>query len=155
MNMTKISISGYAKMISDSIGDEADAILLLRINGNGSQFSIIGLDEHMISPTAIQMAIALQRLLNTDMSAAVKIGTTLQKIGLVESNEAQRVTSELKREEVPFFKPEPEDEQEKEQHIETYSHNSDSEPSRKEMLREIANALIDAMFGGEDHEDDH
>ena len=36
MNMTKISISGYAKMISDSIGDEADAILLLRINGNGS-----------------------------------------------------------------------------------------------------------------------
>lgn len=153
--MNKISISNYAKMISEQRGDEADAVMLLRINGNDSQFSIIGLDEDMISPTAIQMAMALQRLINTDMSAAVKMGATLQKIGIVKSSEAQRFTSELKQDEVPFFKPEPDEEPENEQPVETDSSDNGEKLTEKDMLRGLANALIDAIFGGDDNEDDH
>ena len=43
--MDKFSIINSAKMISEARGDEADAILICRINDGESQISIIGLNK--------------------------------------------------------------------------------------------------------------
>lgn len=150
--MKKISIIDYAKMISESRGDDADAVLLLRINDGDSQISIIGLDEMLISPTAIKMAITLQHLLDTDMSAAAKLGKSFRDCGFIEKKEAQRGHIQLKPDEIPFFKA---DEQKEPQRTEDDDNgSSDDKQHEKEALQEIVTGLLDLIFGGEHDEDD-
>lgn len=150
--MKKISIIDYAKMISESRGDDADAVLLLRINDGDSQISIIGLDEMLISPTAIKMAITLQRLLDTDMSAAAKLGKSFRDCGFIEKKEAQRGHIQLKPDEIPFFKA---DEQKEPQRTEDDDNgSSDDKQHEKEALQGIVTGLLDLIFGGEHDEDD-
>lgn len=150
--MKKISIIDYAKMISENRGDDADAILLLRINDGDSQISIIGLDEMLISPTAIKMAITLQHLLDTDMSAAAKLGKSLRDCGFVEKKETQRGHIQLKPDEIPFSKV---DGQNEPQHTEDGdSGSSDDKKHEKEALLEIVTGFLDLIFGGEHDEDD-
>lgn len=149
--MKKISIIDYAKMISESRGDDADAVLLLRINDGDSQISIIGLDEMLISPTAIKMAITLQHLLDTDMSAAAKLGKSFRDCGFIEKKEAQRGHIQLKPDEIPFSKA---GEQKEPQHTEDDDSSSEDKMHKKEALQEIVTGLLDLIFGGEHDEDD-
>ena len=148
MTMNKISIIDYAKMISENRGDDADAVLLLRLNNGESQISIIGLDEMLISHEAVVMATALQHLLDTDMNVAAKLGKAL--IGIKGGN--RKETHRLNPDEIPFFKP---DEQNAAQHPEDEDAGSNADKkSEKEALREVVDGLFDLIFGGEHDEDD-
>lgn len=150
--MKKISIIDYAKMISERRGDDADAVLLLRVNDGDSEISVIGLDEMLISPTAIKMAITLQYLLDTDMSAAAKLGKIFRDCRFIEKKETHRGHIQLKPDEIPFFKA---GEQKEPQHIEDDNSGSgDDKMHEKEALQEIVTGLLDLIFGGEHDEDD-
>ena len=148
--MSKFSIIDYAKMISEANGDEADAVLLLRVNDGESQLSIIGIDKRMISPNAIVIAETLKTLLDSEMNAAFKLSKVLAEAGMNRFRKRQHSIATLTPEEAPLYNADKGGED-----AETEEDSGmEGKGADKDFARELANALIDAVFGGDDDEDD-
>lgn len=146
--MSKFSIIDYAKMISEAKGDEADAILLLRVNDGESQTSIIGTDRHMINPNAIVIAETLKTLLDSEMNAAIKLCEVFAEAGIINSGNRKHNIATITPEEAPFYN------ENKGCKDAEEDNGAEGKGTGKDLARALTNALIDAVFGGDDDEDD-
>ena len=147
--MSKFSIIEYAKTISKAKGDEADAILLLRVNDGENQLSIIGTDKHMINTNAIMIAESLKSLLDGEMSAALKLSKVLSEIGAIKPENRRHAIATVTPEEAPLCNADKGSED-----AGAEEDGSKGMCAGEDLVRALANAFIDAAFGGDDNEDD-
>lgn len=157
--MDKFSIIDSAKMISKARGDEADAILICRINDSESQISIIGLNEDKSDTKAILMANSLTTLLKGELSTAYKLGGLFSKYGIISSSSQHCYTNKLTREEAPLYNAgkasdEAEPEEDDSSTEEDDGENPEAKNFGKAFARELVNALLDNIFGGDSNDED-
>ena len=125
--MDKFSIINSAKMISEARGDEADAILICRINDGESQISIIGLNKDKTDAKAILMAESLVTLIKGDLSMAYKLNALFYNAG--------KARDEAEPEEDSVEDPE-------------------AKNTGKVFARELVDALLYSVFGGDSSNED-
>jgi hypothetical protein len=156
--MDKFSIINSAKMISEARGDEADAILICRINDGESQISIIGLSKDKTDAKAILMAESLVTLIKGDLSMAYKLNTLFYKYGITQSSSQHHYTIELTREEAPLYnagKARDEAEPEEDDSTEEDSvEDPEAKNTGKVFARELVDALLYSVFGGDSNNED-
>ena len=157
--MDKFSIINSAKMISEARGDEADAILICRINDGESQISIIGLNKDKTDAKAILMAESLVTLIKGDLSMAYKLNALFYKYGITQSSSQHHYTIGLTREEAPLYNAgkasdEAEPEEDDSSTEEDDGENPEAKNFGKAFARELVNALLDNIFGGDSNDED-
>lgn len=150
--MDKFSIINSAKMISEARGDEADAILICRINDGESQISIIGLNKDKTDAKAILMAESLVTLIKGDLSMAYKLNALFYKYGITQSSSQHHYTIGLTREEAPLYNAgKARDEAEPE---EDSAEDPEAKNTGKVFARELVDALLYSVFGGDSSNED-